>query len=48
MNVVIAITVITFPCIGLLVIAKLGEKYPAFDRWCDDLFPDTPHNGRLS
>ncbi len=47
MNVAIAVIAFTFPCIMLLAVGYLGEHHKGFARWCDDLFPDTTHRGRL-
>ena len=48
MSVVLVVLALTFPCVGLIVLAALANVSPGFDRWCDRLFPDTPHRGRLS
>lgn len=47
MNVIVGLLVVGLPCIGLLAVGWLGERNEAFARWCDDLFPDTTHRGRL-
>ncbi len=47
MNVAIAVIAFAFPCILLLAVGYLGEHHEGFARWCDDLFPDTTHRGRL-
>ncbi len=47
MNVIIGVLVLGIPCGGLLALGWLGERNEAFARWCDDLFRDTTHRGRL-
>ncbi len=47
MSVVLVVLALTFPCVGLIVLAALANVSPAFDRWCDRLVPDTPHRGRF-
>jgi len=47
MSVVLAVLALAFPCVGLIIVAALANVSPAFDRWCDRLFPDTPRRGRL-
>ena len=46
-EVVLVLLALGLPCIALLAIGWLGERNEAFARWCDDLFPDTTHRGRL-
>jgi hypothetical protein len=47
MNVVLVVIALTFCCSALLAVGFLGEHHEGFARWCDDLFPDTTHRGRL-
>ncbi len=47
MNVALALLAVGFPCVLALVIAALGDRHEGFARFCDGLFPDTTHRGRL-